>query len=50
MPVQFIVPSLRVVAMTKLMEENAAQKHLQELMELEGDRFIVGFHQKVEKV
>ena len=49
-PMEFIVPSLTVDAMTNLMEEEASQKHLQYLMELEEDNFIVGFHQKVEKV
>lgn len=47
---EFIVPSVRVASMTNLMEEDVAQKHLQELMEIEEDRFVVGFHQKVEKV
>lgn len=36
--------------MKKMREENATQKFLQELMVLEEDRFIVGFHKKVEKV
>ena len=35
MPIEFIVPSLRVTAMTNLMEEDATKKFLQELMDLE---------------
>lgn len=49
MPMELIVSSLSVASITNLMEENVIQKHLQELMELERGRFIVGFHQKVEK-
>lgn len=40
MPMEFIIHSLRVASITNFMEENIVQKHLQELMDLEEDRFI----------
>lgn len=46
---EFIIPSLSIAIITNLMETNAISKRLEELMELEEDRFIVGFHQNVEK-
>jgi hypothetical protein len=49
MPMEFIVPSLIVIAMTNLTEENEVRKILEDLMELEEDRFMVAFHQIIHK-
>jgi transposase InsO family protein len=45
MPMEFIVPSLRIVALTELIEAGIVQKRLSDLMELEEDHFFTGFHQ-----
>ena len=47
MPMEFIVPSLRVIAMTNLTYTNAIRRRLEELMKLVEDIFIAGFHQNV---
>ena len=39
----FILPSLRVASMTNLTKGNAAQKRLENLMEMEEDKFNVRF-------
>lgn len=44
MPMEFIIPSLGFSSMMNLKEEKAAQKILENLMKLEEDRFIAGFH------
>lgn len=45
-PMEFIVLSISVVSMTNLIDTNAVKSRLEWLMELEEDRFIVGFVQK----
>jgi hypothetical protein len=47
MPVEFIVSSLHIVMLTELTNFGAIEKRLLELVELEEDRFIAGFHQHV---
>jgi hypothetical protein len=49
MPMEFIVPSLCIVAMTELTNSGAVEKRLSELMELEEDHFVTGFHQQFRK-
>lgn len=49
MSMEFIVPSLRIFATTNLTKRNEVTKRLEELMELEEDRFIARFHQNVQK-
>jgi hypothetical protein len=49
MPTEFIIPSLCIIALTKLTDFDAMEKRLSELVELEEDRFDVGFHQQVQK-
>jgi hypothetical protein len=46
---EFIVPSLCIVALVELTYSGAMEKRLSELVELEEDQFVVGFHQQVQK-
>ena len=44
-----IVPSMRIAAATDMDDDAALEDHTTQLMQLEEDHFIVGFHQHVEK-
>jgi hypothetical protein len=48
-PMEYLVPSLRIVAFTDMDDIGAVRERLAQLVELEEDRFIVGFHQQVQK-
>jgi hypothetical protein len=50
MSMEFIVPSLHIVLMAKLTYFGTVEKRLSELMELEEDCFVIGFHHQVHKV
>jgi len=50
MPAEFIVPSLQVATITNMVETNTMQRRLDQLMEINEDRFIISFHQRVQKV
>jgi hypothetical protein len=43
-PLNFLVPSLRIAAITNMIEEGVVQKILDQPMELEEDRIPAGFH------
>ena len=45
MPIEYIVPSLRVVAIIEMTNVNVVEESLLQLIHLEEERFIVGFHQ-----
>lgn len=47
MTMEFLVPSLSVTLLTHMIKEGALQKRLDELLELEKDRFVARFHQGV---
>ena len=47
MSMEYIVPSLRVAALTDMTDEEALKERLLQLVGLEEDPFIVGFHQHV---
>jgi len=47
MPTKYIVPSLRIAVMTGMSDRKALEERLVQLEELEEERFLVGFHQKV---
>ena len=49
MPMEYIVPSLKIAALTDLADEEIVQERLLHLLELEEDRFVAGFHQQVQK-
>jgi transposase InsO family protein len=44
-PMEYLVPSLRIVAFTDMDDTGIVQERLAQLVELEEDRFIAGFHQ-----
>lgn len=46
---EFIIPNLRVASIINLIDKNVVSKRLEELMELEEDRFISRFHQNLKK-
>jgi hypothetical protein len=46
-PLEFLVPSLHVATITNMKERGAVQERLSQLMELEEDRILAGFHQEV---
>ena len=43
MPMEYIVPSLRISAFTEMDDPNIMTERLRKILELEEDRFIVGF-------
>lgn len=49
MPMECIVPSLRIEVLTGMMDRWALEERLAQLDELEEERFLVGFHQQVQK-
>jgi hypothetical protein len=48
-PMEYLVPSLIIAAFTGMNGICVVQDRLAQLMELEEDRFIAGFHQQVQK-
>jgi hypothetical protein len=48
-PMEYLVPRLRIVAFTDTDDTGAVQERLAQLNELEEDRFVAGFHQQVQK-
>ena len=49
MPMEYIIPSLRVEAITKMTDVDSIEERLLQLIHLEEEHFIAGFHQNVEK-
>ena len=49
MPMEYIVPSLRIVSATGMDNAEALEDCIAQLIHLEEDHFIVGFHHRVEK-
>ena len=47
MPMEYIIPSLKIASLTDLADEAIVEERLLHLVELEEHRFIVGFHQQV---
>jgi hypothetical protein len=48
-PLEFPVPSLCVATITNMSERGTIQEKLNQLMGMEEDRIISGFHQEVNK-
>jgi hypothetical protein len=48
-PLQFLVPSLHVVAITNMTERGTMKERLNQLMEMEEDKILEIFHQEVQK-
>ena len=49
MPMEYVVPSLRIAVLTDMEDEETVNERLLHLLGLEEDRFIAGFHQQVQK-
>ena len=49
MPMEYILPSLRIAQITGMTDTDTVEERLAQLLALEEDRFIAGFHQKVQK-
>ena len=49
MPMEYILPRLRVAQITGMTDIDTVEERLVQLLSLEEDRFIAGFHQKVQK-
>ena len=49
MPMEYIVPILRIVAETSMDDKATLEEFLAQLVHLEEDRFVAGFHECVEK-
>jgi hypothetical protein len=46
-PLEFLVPSLHVETTTNMKERGAVQERLSQLMEMEEDMILTGFHHEV---
>ena len=46
---EYIVSSLRIAALTEMIDTDAIDERLMQLIQMEEERFIVGFHQNMEK-
>ena len=46
---EYIVPSLRIVVITEMIDVDAIEDRLLQLVQLEEECFITGFHQNIEK-
>jgi hypothetical protein len=46
---EYLVPRLRIAAFTDMDDTGTIQERLAQLVKLEEDKFIVGFHQQVQK-
>ena len=49
MPMEYILPSLRIAQITRMTDTDTVEERLAQLLSLEEDRFVAGFHQKVQK-
>ena len=49
MPMEYLVPSLCIVVATGMGDDAALKKCIVQLIQLDEDHFIAGFHQRVEK-
>ena len=48
-PMEYIIPSLKVATLIDMVDEDTVNERLLELVGLEDDCFIAGFHQQVQK-
>lgn len=48
-PIDYLIPCLCIATITNMTERGATQERLVQLMELEEDIIIAGFHQEVQK-
>ena len=50
MRMEYIVPSLKIVALNDMVDAETMNERLLHLVGLEEDHFLIGFHQQVQKV
>jgi hypothetical protein len=48
-PLEFLVPSLRVAVITNMTEQGTVQDKLNQMMIMEEDMILAGYHQQVQK-
>jgi hypothetical protein len=48
-PMEYLAPGLRIVSFTDMDDTSIVRERLAQLVELEEDKFISGFHQQVQK-
>jgi hypothetical protein len=48
-PLEFLVPILRIAEITQMTKRGAVQEKLNHLMTMEEDHILAGFHQQVQK-
>jgi hypothetical protein len=48
-PMEYLVPSLRIYSFTDMDDTGTIRENISQLVELEEDIFIAGFHQQVQK-
>lgn len=48
-PMEYIVPSLCIMDLTEMADHEILEECLAQLMDMEEDRFLVGFHRRVQK-
>jgi hypothetical protein len=46
-PLEFLVPSLRATTITNMTERGTVKERFNQLVKMEEDRFLAGFHQEV---
>ena len=49
MPMEYSVPSLWIAVLTEMTYEDVVDQRLSHLVQMEEERFVIGFHQTVEK-
>jgi len=49
MPLEYIVPNLRVIDFIDMANPDAVQERLAQIIQLDEDRFLAGCHQQVQK-
>lgn len=49
MPMEYIVPNLRIATIMNMVDNDIMEEILEQLLMLEEDRFLIGFHNQVQK-
>ena len=49
MPMEYIMPNMHIAVLTGMTDNGSLEERLLQLDELEEERFLAGFHQKVQK-
>jgi hypothetical protein len=49
MPLEFLIPNLHIAAITQMTERGAVHERLNQLLSMEEDQILAGFHQQVQK-